>query len=323
MSDSQRTRTSATSVGVKRLFILSIAIGVLCLLLAIIGNIYVLEAFAVSDHHIEWPNTLHVYLTQAVLAGLGIFLVWLYLARIRVITYFKQTNLQTLAIHLFVLLIIVELILVAIFLITVNYPGYSDLGLLYALFNLDVEKNIPTTFSALLILAAAGAAFSCIRVDRHFYIGRLSVSYAWIAVSLTLLFMSIDEWFSLHEDAGLIVIRLGLVSPDFYGYAWTIVGGLVATVVGLAGIATFVKVFAKYPGLFRLLIVSGVLFLGGAIGMEDFQVYLRNNGVKPFSKVVLVLEELMEMVGMSVALFVFIRYHGIRIEEKQSLVASR
>lgn len=328
MFDSQQTKTTAISVGVKRLFILSVAMGVLCLWLAILGNIYVLEAFIVSDHHIEWPNTLYVYLTQVVLTSLGLFLLWLYLARLQVITYFRQTNLQTLSTHLLVMLIAVELILVAIFLITVNYPGYSDLGLLYTLFHLDIEKNIPTTFSALLIFAAAGAAFSCIRVDRHLYVGRLSVSYVWIAVSLTLLFMSIDEWFSLHEDAELILVKLGLLSPGFdntlggYGYAWTIVGGLVAIVVGLAGIAAFVKVFAKYHDLFTLLIVSGSLFLVGAIGMENFQVYLKNNGFKTFLRVILALEEFMEMLSISIALFVFMRYHGIRIEEKQGSVAS-
>ncbi len=95
-----------------------------------------------------------------------------------------------------------------------------------------------------------------------------------------------------------------------FGYAWTIVMGVVVVSVGIPFLYYFLKIFTAYRYLLYVLILAGVVFVLGAIGMENFQVYIKSYGVGVNRFYILMLEEFFEMVGVSLAIFVFIRFYG-------------
>jgi hypothetical protein len=299
---------------------LLVPMGWIFISVAVIVNIRTVELLFVTDQELEWPNTFYIYSAQMLSFAAGIFLLITYAYRHRIHAYLHDTPLKTLSVHFFFLLVLVDVLLQVFFALTVSHPGDGDLGLFYRLFHLDWEKNVPSTYSAIKLIIAGYAAGCCMQADKKSSIGKMPIRYIWLIVATLLILMGIDEYFSFHEDAELILVKLKIISPDYdntlggYGYAWTIVGMSFAVIIGLPAIFLFLKIFSKYKYLFYLLLISGFVFLWGAVGMENLQVYLRFFHPDLTATGVLMLEEFFEMMGVSLAIFVFVRYIG---EEKQ------
>jgi len=288
--------------------------------LALILNVWAIEFLFVPDQMLESPNTFYVYLSQIFLGISGIICLIVHARYDALERYFYQTDLRDFALHACLFLVFINILLQFLFLSTVNHPGYSDLGLLYKLFHklfhLSIEKNIPSTYSALQLILAGLIALYCMKVERKNLDSLLQGKYVWFCVAIVLFYLGVDEYFSFHEDAELLLVNLNWISADYdkqlggFGYAWTIVGGFFAVCVGVPFSFIFFRIFSKYRYLLYLLLLSGGIYVLGAIGMENLQVYVDVHSVKIEKKYLLMLEEFFEMLGVSITIFVFIRYCG-------------
>lgn len=233
------------------------------------------------------------------------------------IVYGPRVPLKKAAFNIFIAIMVINVILVIIFAVTFRMQMSS----LINLFHLDIEKNIPSSYSALLFIYAGYVAFTCIAVEKK-YIGKFSAEYMWLIIGLILWFMAVDEYMSLHEQAGSLLVDLKLLStggePLIGGYvwAWTAIGVPLVLAVGLPSLINFHKIFLEFKKLYYLIIMAAFLFLFGALGMENMQVYVSNNFPEISTYIVLIVEEFMEMTGIALAIFVLLQY---RREQLSSL----
>ena len=118
--------------------------------------------------------------------------------------------------------------------------------LVVQLFDLDDENNLPTWFSSFLLLFASFTLHSIAGKSVHAGHYRL---LGW-----GFLLLSIDEVAGLHESVNTAI-----------EINWAIPGGIIALLAG----AYFVPFLLKLPSRVRgLMVLSGILFLGGAVGVE-------------------------------------------------------
>lgn len=295
---------------------LLLLVGWALIFLSMLLNVWVIEFLFVPDHILEWPNTFYLYLAQILVGITGVISLIVHTNYDIIEKYFYQTELKELALHAFLVLLFIDILLQILFLLTVNHPGDSDLGLLYKLFHLDWEKNIPSTYSALQLILAGLIALYCMKMEGNRQDSLLQGKYVWLCVAIVLFYLGADEYFSFHEDAEMLLVKLNVISEDYdstlggYGYAWTIVGGLCVIGIAIPFTILFFRMFSNYRYLLYILLLSGGVFVLGAIGMENFQVYVEAHGVDIEKRYILMLEEFFEMLGVSIAIFVFIRYCG-------------
>ena len=168
-------------------------------------------------------------------------------------------------------------------------PGSAPIAAL-RWFDVSSERNVPTAWSALLLLSCAvTAALLAVR-------GRGGAG--WVLVSVTCAFLALDESFELHERLG----GLGAsVADDRLHFAWVVPGAALACVAGLV----LLRRLRAQPLLVRRrLVVAGAVYLTGALVLETVSgQVLRAHGAggKAYTLVTSV-EEGLEMAGASLLL---------------------
>ncbi len=183
--------------------------------------------------------------------------------------------------------------------------GHSHVFGLVALFDLDGERNIPTYYSSLTLFfcCALAAVIGLARREE----GETDSVY-WLVLAGLFLFMSVDELASLHEKLIPPMRSLFHASGIFY-FAWVIPYAALAIGVGVAYLRFL---FRLPPAIRNLLIIGGIIYLDGALGMEMLGGLYRsmNGDQKDLTYAIMTtVEESLEMVGVLVfihALFQFI-----------------
>lgn len=162
---------------------------------------------------------------------------------------------------------------------------------LYEIFNLDGERRIPTLFSCTLILinAALLALIASIVIAR-----RQRFALYWLALSAIFVYLAVDEGSKIHEEAlDFLIPILGIHFLHF----WVIPASVI-----MLGFAVLFWPFVRAlpPTMRALFILSGIVYLGGALGMEAIGgIYAEAHGKANFSYLMLAnVEEFAEMVGM-------------------------
>lgn len=177
-------------------------------------------------------------------------------------------------------------------LIIYNTGDYAKDGL-SMIFNMDLEQSLPTYVSAInLFIASALLAlvtkFKRRNNDRYWM--------HWGFLSFGFLFLSIDESISLHElVVGSVVFELfNLEEQGHFGSSILIVSS--AAISGLL----FLNFILHLPGKTRTrFIVSGIIFVMGAAGMEALGGYIVSDGYQKVAyNLVVIIEESMEMTGV-------------------------
>ncbi|MGV3656325.1 MAG: hypothetical protein ACO1NX_00165 [Chitinophagaceae bacterium] len=181
--------------------------------------------------------------------------------------------------------------------------GASTAEALDGLFNLSRENNFPSYFSAFLLLAAA----------LLFYGVHLSVKASkgkwqqhWWLLSGVMVFLSIDEAVQLHERLpALTGSLLQNAGSSFLHFAWVIP----YTVLFLAVAAYFLKfVLALPPRTRNLFLLSGFLYVGGALGFEFLEGNeVGKNGYSFAYWLMITVEEIMEMAGVIVLIYALLQ----------------
>ena len=182
---------------------------------------------------------------------------------------------------------------VAAWRLQVAAPGSAPLPAL-RWFDVNSERNVPTAWSALLLLACAVvAALLAVR-------GRGSAvpGSGWVLVSGTCALLAVDESFEVHERLG----GLGAtVADDRLHFAWVVPGAALATVVGLVLLR---RLRAQPVPVRRRLVAAAAVYLTGALVLETASgQVLRASGAggKAYTLVTSV-EESLEMAGASLLL---------------------
>ena len=173
---------------------------------------------------------------------------------------------------------------------------------LVPLFHFDREQNLPTFFSALMLLSSGGLLLVCaVKANAA---GEKYLP--WAALALVFAFLSLDEIASIHEKLDALIHHYTPASGVFH-YAW----------VAPYGAGVIVLAVLLGPWFFRLprtlqtlFVLSGGFYVGGALGMEILS-GLYYSGVEEagvatktlFGDALASVEELAEMTG--VALFIY------------------
>jgi hypothetical protein len=162
------------------------------------------------------------------------------------------------------------------------------------IFDFDREQTLPAWYSSMLMIAASALlavlAFLAMRTDRRSVL-------PWAALSAIFVYLSLDEALSLHEQTIHPTIALLGLPPKLHFLAWPI-----AYLPPLVAFLVFVLPFVRrVPLPFRnRMIFAGLIFVGGAFGMEFVGGVVFNTlGIGIVSLLLICVEETMEIAGMT------------------------
>lgn len=201
------------------------------------------------------------------------------------------------------ILLIIIVILISLNSLAIYLDVYTDVAFAktHRLVDFNEEANIPTFYSSLVIFLCSFSLFLITALAKKAgtpYLG-------WLGLALIFLFLSVDEAAAIHEIFVGITKRTFNVS-GYFRFAWVIPYGL--AVVALAVI--YIPFLRNLPSNTRLLfLVSGAIFIGGAVGLEMIAGKLLESGITVEQYAALyTLEESMEMVGMALFLYTLLDY---------------
>ncbi len=176
--------------------------------------------------------------------------------------------------------------------------GLVSSDFLYKLFNLDEEKNIPTAYSSALMLFSAGLFFFISSNRRE-----VKKEYLrWNLLSILFVFLAADEFLQFHER----VTKLLRSYYNFEGilyFAWVIPYAIATVLIFIF----FFRFIVNLPSKTKiLLIISGFLFVTGALGFELLaaKIFSDTGGIKTFFfKIDSTIEETLEFSGLILLIY--------------------
>lgn len=205
------------------------------------------------------------------------------------------------AYFIFVILVLLSINILGI--VSKYYFGYPTVHGLVALFDFDTEKNIPTFYSTFALLFVSVLLLFITLVHK-----KLNSSYLpWLGLAIIFLFLSLDEFVSIHERITTPVSKLLITSGQVHPAAWTIPYGVGLVVL----IIVYFRFLMDLPKRIRkLFLLSGTIFVAGAIGFEFFggrHVKLYGEDNLMFS-LFYTCEEFLEMLGIVFFIYTLLSY---------------
>ncbi len=208
------------------------------------------------------------------------------------------------------LLIIIFFLVLAniVGLVSIFVFGHNNVYGLVPLFNLGQEANIPTWYSSITIFMCS-ILLGIIALRKKTEMDRYRLH--WIALSLIFLYLSIDEASQIHEKSMRLFSQLNF-GGVFY-FSWTIIGIPLVFIF----ILVYIKFFIDLPKMTRFLFfISGVLFVGGALGMELIDGwYASIKGENLIYAMMSTLEEMLEMLGIAVFFYSLLTYIRLYVKK--------
>jgi len=185
--------------------------------------------------------------------------------------------------------------------------AHQSLFGLVRLLDLDEEANIPTYFSVLQLNIAA-----CLLWMIGGHARRRADPYArhWMVLAAIFVFLGLDELAQVHELLSH-PLRMSMHVDGMLRYAWVIPYGALALVVGAAYLGFLMHLPTRTGWL---LVTSGLIYVGGAAGLEMYGGYLETKlgaeaiktSLAYFTEVFF--EEGMEMFGIALFIYTLLDY---------------
>lgn len=223
-----------------------------------------------------------------------------------------ESDQQVLRLTIPISAIIRALVAFAILLVVLSYSGQLAVRAfdwhperdIVQFFNLDRERNLPTTFQTLLFLGSAitlaGIAIMK-RLDRDRW------TRHWTLLALLFLLLAWDEIAEIHERF-IEPMRRAFDLQGIFFFGWIVPAMLFVLVVGVAYLRF---VLALEPTLRARVITAGVIFLSGALFMEGIGgwYYERIDQATDMIYVTMAtVEETLEMAGLILFLYALLQY---------------
>ncbi|MGB5684794.1 MAG: hypothetical protein WBM35_03215 [Candidatus Electrothrix sp.] len=210
---------------------------------------------------------------------------------------------------LFFLAIVVSLTMIHSIALTIFFStGNHELVSITDYVDLDVEKNIPSFYSAFAIFLCSLLFFCISSLEKKQ--GRRRCY--WLGLAAVFLFLSLDEAFVLHEGVGdyteeyLKTTGLFQATGLLY-FPWIISYGIFTTLLGVL-YSRFILCLPRKTTV--LLILSAVIFLTGAVafdmlGGREAELH----GYYSITYTVLyTIEEFLEMIGIILLMYTLLDY---------------
>ena len=213
----------------------------------------------------------------------------------------------------------IAIFLVVAHLITIGMPylleGFEHVlvRVLFSLFFIDAEGNLPAIFSTWLFLINA-ILFLMVRKAAGLAGDSQKI---WLVLSIVFVFLALDESISIHERL-IDPLRLALNATGIFYYAWIIPYGIGVVLLSIVTIPVFWRMQKRIRFYFGL---SAAIYLFAAIGLEMIsgKYLVMMNEKKDIVWILMVtLEETLEMAGLIIlvyALLLLLRntYNGFMI----------
>lgn len=177
---------------------------------------------------------------------------------------------------------------------------------LYALprfFSLLEEGNLPTYFSALCLLTAGLLSLLTATADHA------QQKAGWLGLGLGFTYLSIDEAAQIHDAIINYAVNsaFGAFETSAFYYGWVVAAMCAVSVFAIL----YLGFLSRLPRNFAaMLIVSGIVYIGGAVGMEMIEAHFKVTG-HTFSSWFPgrdLVEELAEMLGIILFIHTVMRY---------------
>jgi len=213
--------------------------------------------------------------------------------------------------------IIFFLLFVHIFLkIFTFYSNHGDWTA--SLFDFNGEMNIPAIYS-FMTLFLCSILLSILSVIQKI---KVQSYLPWLGLAVCFLFISIDEIAQIHECINIpIREELNLSGPFFF--SWIIPYGLGVIVLLLM----YLRFLFRLPKrILILFIVSGVIYILGAIGfeiLEGMEYDLNGDYYSVQFCVLYTIEEFLEMLGVATFLYSLLLYISIEFNYVTVIVLDR
>lgn len=204
-----------------------------------------------------------------------------------------------------ILLIAISLLLLGNLIAVTSIHGldhdvvYGLVPLLY----MDAETNVPTLFTVILMVAAALLLGLTSYLQTEGKVER----FRWRLLAVVFLILAVDEFASLHERL-TVPLRSSLDTGGVFYFAWIIPYLVVVLVLGVYYLPWLLRLNRQVKAW---MIASAILYLSGAVGMEAVGgLYLEQNEDQRdlFWSVLVTIEELLEMLGLSAFIFAILRH---------------
>jgi hypothetical protein len=171
------------------------------------------------------------------------------------------------------------------------------------LFSVNAEQAIPTWYSILLLFGAALLVANIAFAERT---RQQPYTVYWMGLALIFLYLSIDEGAVIHEIAS-DAIQVYTTTTGYLTFPWLVVAAPLVIIFGLL-YARFLFVLQRRTAL--LFILAGVIYIGGAMGIEAVSAnhYSLGGGVSFSYLAIATVEELCEMLGIVVFIYALLSY---------------
>lgn len=171
------------------------------------------------------------------------------------------------------------------------------------IFNFDREASIPTLFSCLLLFLSSVLLY-LISLKENI---KKILHFQWVGLALIFLFLTIDEMVSFHELLSFSIRNTLEISSGFLYFAWVIPYAIFCIFL----VVLYFNFLKRLPAKTRMLIIiSGVIFCTGAIGLE----LLGGNAYNQIGSQNLIyfifgtIEETLEMLGITLFIYALTYY---------------
>ena len=169
----------------------------------------------------------------------------------------------------------------------------------------DYEANLPSFYSSAAILFCAALLWLISYAKRK---ERLPFRFHWLGLAIIFSLLGLDEAIALHEEIGDLMEDYELVDAQGYLYfAWVIPYGIALALFILSYLGFLLALPRNTKFLF---VCAGVLFVGGAMGVELLSANEADfHGTETILYSTLyTVEELCEMFGIAIFCYALMRY---------------
>ncbi|MEQ9642165.1 MAG: hypothetical protein RIM84_19225 [Alphaproteobacteria bacterium] len=216
--------------------------------------------------------------------------------------------------------VITVLLLLSLTVSVLAWPfGHDHLFGLAAKFRVAGERNIPTYFAAAQL--ALAAVLLALTASWH-VAAATGEGRPWSVLAVGFAAMSMEEIAGLHEySSSLVYDALGIEGASAFHFAWVVPALLLVALLALY----FVRFLLAQPSRTRnLFVLSGVLFVGGAVGMEMVGGYYQSIQSQPLIlgtatyfvyDMIATLEEALEFFAIAIFIYALLDYCERRLGE--------